>query len=143
LTAEARYIFAILKGNIDNKLNYALISLASSLDAIKNIFIVCSYDHNTKKSECHYLDSELPSWVKSLNTYILHIISKMNHKETFRKKEKSLKRLIEARNCYIHHKKKEECTHVKLPVNAGDIKVWFKLLDEIIQKIEKPKKIPS
>jgi hypothetical protein len=32
---------------------------------------------------------------------------------------------------------------VKLPVNAGDIKVWFKLLDEIIEKIEKPKKIPS
>ncbi len=134
LQNEARFIFDILNVKMDNKLNYALISLASSLDALKNIFIECSYNRESRKNDCYYLERFLPEKVKTLNTYILYIIERMNHKGTFKKKEKSLKRLIEARNCYIHQN--PDCPKVE----PGDILVWFELLNEIIEKIENPKK---
>ena len=133
LKNEAKFIFDILNGNMENKLNYALISLASSLDAIQSIFIDCIYDRDRKKTDCYYLGRTLPDNKKSLNDHILYILDKMNHKETFKENEKLLKKLIKARNNYIHSNTGYE------PAQSTDILTWFILLDTIIDLIENPK----
>ncbi len=133
LKNEAKFVFDILDGNMENKLNYALISLASSLDAIQGIFIDCIYDRDRKRTDCYYLSRLLPDNKKSLNEHILYIIDKMNHKATFKKDEKSLKKLIKARNDYIHSNNRYE------PAQSTDILTWFTLLDTIIDLIENPK----
>ncbi len=131
LKNEAQFVFDILNGSMHNKLNYALISLASSLDALQNIFIECTYNRQDK--ECYYLGGTIPD--KSLYGYILYILKKMNHRETFQVREKILKRLIKARNDYIHSNDGYQ------QVQPLDILRWFELINEIINMISKPKKL--
>ncbi|MDF1875679.1 response regulator [Sulfurimonas sp. SAG-AH-194-I05] len=133
LIKESEYIFDILNSTKENKFNYALISLATSLDALQSIFISDYFDRNTRTKDYYYLGSLITEiGINSLPMQIAFIIRKSGHNTSLEYK-KELKELNNSRNMYIHSN-----SEYKL-VNADDILKWFNLLDNVIKKIQNPK----
>jgi len=126
LIKESEYIFDILNSEKENKFNYALVSLATCLDALQSIFIDEYYSNGTK--EYYYLGSLITDQgINSLPKQITYIIEKSGNKID----DSELKKLNKSRNYYIHS------NPAYIPVNSEDINKWFLLLNDVISKIER------
>jgi len=128
LIKESEYIFDILNTEKENKFNYALVSLATCLDALQSIFIDEYYNNGTK--EYYYLGCMITEQgINSLPKQITYIIKKSGNKIN----NVELKKLNKARNYYIHSNPDY------IPVDSKEIKKWFILLKDIISKIKNQK----
>jgi len=133
LIKEANYIFDILCTPMKNKFNYALLSIATSIDALQSIFIKEYYDKKTRQKDYYYLDQEISENVYSLPYQILYILKKSGYVPHTEVKNR-LFQLNSSRNNYIHSNTNY------IAVTKEDILIWFKLLFEIVEKLQTPTK---
>lgn len=119
LQVEIESIFDILDGNSQNRFLYAMVSIASSLEAILSIFIN---------------DREMTFWDKepyncehnALWCRIDKLFNKIGSIKQFNTRE-----LIQKRNSYLHRK--------PVTVNEKEITSWFEMLNKMIEIIQNPK----
>ncbi len=123
---KAKYIFDILDSNLENRFNYAMISITTSLEAIVNIFLTYQnnddsfYFWDNKKT---YLrkNATLESKIKKIITDRLGCTDDLN-----------LSKLILNRNGYIHSNSKYK------NVSSSQILEWSQTLMDIIEIIDTP-----
>ena len=119
LTGNSHYIFTILDTNLKNRFNYAMVSIATSIEALLSIFI--------KEMEfCNkYWDNE-DCFEKSVGGKIEHLIEK----KLKQKKDFKFQTLITRRNDYLHSNTKSKTT------TKEEIIEWFQLLLDAIRTID-------
>jgi CheY-like chemotaxis protein len=132
LQKEARYVFEVLDSDMKNRYNYAMVSIVTSLDAIRSIFIP---DDKKKQGIFYFWDNTDVRNAGSLKGKILSILSqKMYYKDT--NINTNLEVLISKRNDYIHSNEDFQ------EVSSDEITDWFKLLLLIINVISNPNPKP-
>jgi len=123
LKRENENIFGILNSVKNNRFNYAMVSIATSLEAIVNILL------NKQNSELFFWDGE-KTYLNDrsrLEDKVKKIIKKLGYKE-----EIDLSIFISVRNFYMHSNDKFN------DVNKIDINNWFKCLLQIIKIMNNP-----
>ena len=133
LHKENFYIFDILSGSNENKLNYALVSLATSIDALQSIFIKDKWDKEKQSKTYYYLGEHISKPISNLPDQIAFIIEKSGYEPKEILKE--LIKLNKKRNQYIHSN-----PDYILPTE-GEILKWHQLFCEIINKIKNRKTV--
>ena len=144
LKKEKDYIFDILDTNQKNKINYALISLATSIDAINDIFIEEKYVEETRSKNYYYLDDNISTSLKNIphkiayiikeSGYIMHDCNITCYEQPFEQQQKCLRKcelekLNKKRNQYIHSN-----PNYVMPTKDQILK-WYKLLRDILKMI--------
>lgn len=123
LQKNSQYVFDILDSNLGNKFNYAMVSIATSLESIVKIFLHGKNDLLFWDEEEAYLNEK--SKLEDKITKILN--KKMGYKEDVK-----LEDLITHRNRYMHSNSEyKEVTEEK-------ISDWFGEFLKIMQLIENP-----
>lgn len=131
LKRENEHIFDILNSEKKNKFNYALISLATSIDTLQDIFIEEEWDRDSREKRYYYLGDYINNTINNLPGKIEYILRKSGSQRKYPK----LKSLNKRRNDYVHFKPKYDDPTIK------DIKDWFQMYYEIVNKIKNPKTI--
>jgi len=118
------HIFDILNSDKENKFNYAMVSIATSLEAIINILF------KTTKSELVFWDNErsLLNDRSRLEDKVNKLLKKLGFKENIDSSE-----LILYRNNYMHSNPKKTYTTTKQQIGK-----WFNNLSKIIEIIDSP-----
>jgi DNA-binding NarL/FixJ family response regulator len=130
LRVEVKNVFDILDGNNDNKLKYAMVSIASSVEAILSIFV-----HEHRYAGNIFWDGEKCDST-TVNTKMQELFhSKFGHPKIdnrgYPKKDIDIRDMIIKRNDYLHSNK-------KVVVNSNEIKSWYKKLFKMIKIIQNP-----
>ncbi len=138
LKKESSYIFNILNSGIENKINYALISLATSIDALREIFIKEEWDRNTRKKSYYYIGGNIfksiSKPIHNLPDLILQILEESGYQNEYNIK-KELNNLNDKRRFYIHSNQDY------IQPKKETIVDWFILLEDILNKIKNNKAI--
>lgn len=128
LEKNTEYIFDILDGKLENKYNYAMVSIATSLETIVNIFL-----REVNNDEyLSFWDGKVTSLFKkaSLENRLIEILeNRFGYTEKL-----MLWELILNRNAYMHSNSKYQ------EVSSSQIVDWFQILQKIIQVIDQPPK---
>jgi CheY-like chemotaxis protein len=128
LQVETTQVFDILSNSSSqNKFKYAMVSIASSMEAILSIFITESRDSDNK-----YWDGERCS-VNTLNTKLSDLFySKFGYEQQDKYRSKlKMKGMIDKRNKYLHARE-------EVAISKEEIVSWFNKLLKMIEIIEKP-----
>lgn len=126
LEKDILFIYDILDSKLENRFNYAMVSIATSLEAIVNIFL-------RKKANDYYLyfwdgeETYLNNRAKLLDKINKILIEKLGAKE-----EIELETMIEHRNKYMHANEKYK------EVTSEKIEDWFEKLYEVLKTIDDP-----
>lgn len=139
LQVESAAVFDVLSSSSSqNKLKYAMISIASSLEAILSIFIV-----EKRNEDNMYWDGEVCTDCLSLNTNLNELFYKKLGYETidnyrYRVEDKygsklNMKKMIYKRNKYLHSRE-------IVTMQVSEIVAWYEKLLKMIEIIENPPK---
>ena len=126
LHKENSYIFDILNSRESNKFNYALISLATSIDTLQDIFIEEEWDRDSKEKRYYYLGDYITTKIYNLPGKIEYILSKSGYQEKY----KNLTKLNKKRNKYVHFVPDYE------EITVDEIKGWYEMYYEILKKLK-------
>ncbi|MFC2073794.1 response regulator transcription factor [Campylobacterota bacterium] len=127
LKKETEYVFDVLNSNMNNKLNYAMLSMARSIEALQKIFIYeKSYDN-----PCFW-DGDVVKNRTTLKDKVLSIIKQKMHYIDVSDIETELEALLLNRNYYLHSNPKYK------QIDPVQLITWFNLLDQILEKVLNP-----
>ncbi len=127
LKKDIEYIFDILNSSKENKFNYALVSMATSLEKIVSIFL-----HEPRKGDVLLFWDKMPTYSLYDRSRLEDKITKIINKRFGNQDEIKLEELIKHRNDYMHSNKNYKA------VTAEKIIEWFSTLYQIIDTINNP-----
>ena len=124
LKKEVAYVFEVLDSDMTNNFNYAVVSMARSLEVLVEIFFIDNGEY--------FWDNEKVKNYSSIKYKILSLIEQKLNYEDISGFEDNLEKMRLHRNAYMHSKKSYS------PISSIELCTWFTLFEEIIYKVANP-----